>query len=356
MRNVKRTMLAIGVSLASSVACAGMSLTPVGTFHSGAGFDEGGAEIVVYNKSNGLVYVVNSDAGLVDVLNISNPANPIKTNFTISASEGHGGINSVAAHGNLVAAAVENANTQLPGTVELYDANTGERLNTIDVGALPDMVKFTPDGNFIIVANEGEPDPCNDIDPEGSISIIDISGGAAAATVVTADFTHFNHKIEKLKRKGVRISDLGLSKPTTVAQDLEPEYVAISADSRFAYITLQENNAIAKVNIKQARVVDIIALGHKDHSLEGNALDASNKDGMINIQNWPVEGLFMPDSIDSYVANGKNYYVIANEGDSREYLRDDESECYVDETRVKKLTLDPTIFPDAATLQLEENL
>ncbi len=350
------SIIALTPVLAAPMLASAYDLTPKGTYHSGAGFDEGGAEIVAFNKNTGHLYVVNSDAGLVDVLNISNINNPVSVGFTISAAAGNGGINSVATHGNIVAAAVENADGLQNGTVEFFNATNGQRLKTVSVGVLPDMVKFTPDGKYLVVANEGEPHPCDDIDPEGSISIIDVSHGVNKAKVRTADFHKFDRKISKLRRKGVRISELGLSEKTTVSQDLEPEYVAISSDSRYAYVTLQENNAIAIVDIKKAKVKKIVSLGTKDHSLEGNALDASNKDGMINITNWPVEGLFMPDSIDNYKVGGKNYYVIANEGDSREYLRDDESECYVDETRVAKMTLDPQVFPDAATLQLEENL
>lgn len=79
------------------------------------------------------------------------------------------------------------------------------------------------------------------------------------------------------------------------AQDVEPEYVAISDDSRYAYVTLQENNGIAVVDLKSLSITNVYGLGTKDHSLAMNSLDASNKDDIVgNFQNWPVYGFYMP--------------------------------------------------------------
>ena len=106
---------------------------------------------------------------------------------------------------------------------------------------------------------------------------------------------------------------------SSVAQDLEPEYIAVSPDGTEAWVTLQENNAIAVINIQQAKVTRIIALGTKNHAIPGNELDVSDKDDAINIANWPVHGMYMPDTIKSVEINGKVYYLTANEGDAREY-------------------------------------
>ena len=137
------------------------------------------------------------------------------------------------------------------------------------------MVTFTPDGTMVVVANEGEPDNYCAVgagDPEGSISIIDVSNGAAAVTnadVETAGFKEFNADIDALRSAGVRIFGPNAS----VAQDLEPEYVAIDADSTTAWVSLQENNAFAVVDLASATVTDILPLGFKDHSLPGNGLE-----------------------------------------------------------------------------------
>lgn len=158
-----------------------------------------------------------------------------------------------------------------------------------------------------------------------------------------ADFRKFNNTALDPR---IRIFGPG----ATVAQDIEPEYIAVSRDSRKAWVTLQENNALAVVNIPDAEVIKIIPLRVKDHGVQYGALDVSNRDEQINISPWPVKGMYQPDAIALYHTRGKNYIVTANEGDSRDY------DGFSEEGRVKDLLLDPLVFPDATELQMEENL
>ena len=320
-----------------------IKLTPISTFTTGI-FDEGAAEINAYDANSQRLFVVNANDNSLDVLDLSNPSNPTLITQISLASFG-GGANSVTVKHGLVAVAVANDNTQEPGEVVFLDIN-GNFLNSVTVGALPDMVTFSPDGNKVLVANEGEPSDDYTVDPEGSISIIDLSYGVNNATVTTADFKSFNPQIDELRQAGVRIFGPG----ATVAQDLEPEFITVSPDSQTAYATLQENNAIAIIDLHSGTVTDIVPLGFKDHSLPGNALDPSNEDGGINIQNLPVFGMFQPDSITSYEVDGKTYLVTANEGDARDY------DGFSEEVRVEDIVLDPYAFPNAAQLQKPENL
>lgn len=263
--------------------------------------------------------------------------------------------NSVAVKNGIVAVAyaIENTTTdaQSLGRVGFFSTD-GTFLNSVEVGFLPDMVTFTPDGTKVMTANEGEPNSygqADSFDPEGSISIIDLASGVVNASVQNATFTSFNSQIDALKAAGVRITGPGSS----VAQDLEPEYIAFSGDGTKAYVTLQENNALAIVDIATATVTDIKPLGLKNHSLPGNGLDASDRDGgTINIQNWPVFGMYQPDAIASFTVNGQTYFVTANEGDARDYTG------FSEEIRVNSSSyvLDPTTFPNAAALKLDANL
>ncbi len=131
----------------------------------------------------------------------------------------------------------------------------------------------------------------------------------------------------------------------SVAQDFEPEYITTSGGT--AYVTLQEANAIAVIDIAKAKVTKILPLGYKNHLLPGNGLDPSDRDNAIAIANWPVFGIYSPDSIGSYKYRGKTYLVTANEGDTRAYSTFDE------EVRVgsKDVKLDETAFPDAAAMK-----
>lgn len=335
---------------------AGMTLAKIGSYDGGI---QGAAEITAYDPASRRVFVVNGAQGTVDVLDLSNPAAPVLID-TISVTAVGAGVNSVAIHDGIVALAIQ-ANVKTDnGAVAFYRASDLAQLSVVTVGALPDMVVFTPDGTRLLVANEGEPNSygqIDSVDPEGSISIIDVQN-IAAPGVTTAGFAAFNAQAATLRSSGVRIFGPGAS----VAQDLEPEYITVSPNSQTAYVTLQENNALAIVNIATATVTDIVPLGYKDHSIAGFGLDASDEDGAtntnsgtpaVNIVTRPVKGMYMPDAIAYFTRNGNGYLITANEGDAREY------EGFEEEQRARaycNLGLDPTVFPDAANLILDSNL
>ncbi|MDY7004672.1 MAG: choice-of-anchor I family protein [Cyanobacteriota bacterium] len=238
-------------------------LRPLGTYETGV-FGESAAEIVAHHPNTQRVFVVNANNATIDVLDISDPSNPDRIN-QIDVSPFGAGANSVAVNDNgIVAVAVEAEVAQNPGTVAFFDAD-GDTLNQVTVGALPDMLTFTSDGTKVLVANEGEPNDDYSNDPEGSVSIIDISGGVENLTqtdVSTADFSAFNGREEELRNKGVRIFGPG----SNAAKDFEPEYIAVDANDTTAFVTLQENNAVAVVDIENATILDVLPLGVKDYS------------------------------------------------------------------------------------------
>ena len=314
-------------------------LTVVDSFQAGE-FDDGGAEIPTFDPKTGRFFVTNGSESAVDVLELRSGGLvrvaqldvPAVTSIDVSSK-------------GVLAVAVPSDPEQAPGQVRQYSTKTLELRRVTTVGALPDMLTYTADGKQIVVANEGEPSGyrVGDVDPVGSISVID----AASGKVRTAGFTEFNGQQGALTARGVRISGPGAS----VAQDLEPEYVALSADGRTAYVALQENNALALVDLKTATVTDIRPLGLKDHAAPGNGFDASDRDSKIDIRSRPTKGMFMPDGIDAYTAaDGREYVVTANEGDGRDYPG------FTDEARVRDVVLDPAAFPNAAALQRNSEL
>ncbi|PID42253.1 MAG: alkaline phosphatase [Proteobacteria bacterium] len=313
-------------------------------------FAESAAEIIGYHPASKREFVVNAQNKKVDVLDLSDVAAPAFVT-SLGVTDIGGAVNSVAVHGDLVALAVQAEVKTDNGYVVVYDANTLNRLKTIEVGALPDMVTFTPDGKYLLSANEGEPDDNYRIDAEGSISIItvaDIHNPSAKPTARTATFADYNTQKQQLIDSGVRIfGKKADGTPSTVSEDLEPEYIAVSRDSQTAYVSLQENNAIAVVDIANARVTAITPLGAKDHSVAGNELDVSNKDGAINIKSWPIKGMYMPDSIACYSVNGKDYIITANEGDAREWGD------FSEEIGFSDVSVDTTTFNSANCHNLE---
>ncbi len=244
-----------------------IELSKISTFTS-----EDGAEIVAHDPTTQRLFITTGDT--IEIIDISDPTNPTKVRDIDITAIG-GGANSVAVKNGIVAVAVEAETKQDKGKVAFYNTE-GEFQGSVTVGALPDMLTFTPDGNKIIVANEGEPNDDYTVDPEGSISIVDISNGVASATVKTASFNGFDNQKQALINKGVRI----FGPDATVSEDLEPEYIAVSPDGATAIVTLQENNAVAVVDIETAIVQDVLPLGVKDYSK-----------GQPTVTNYEVQGL-----------------------------------------------------------------
>jgi 2',3'-cyclic-nucleotide 2'-phosphodiesterase / 3'-nucleotidase / 5'-nucleotidase len=321
-------------------------LEKIGGYSTGL-FEQGGAEIAAFSRQAKRLFFVNAQANAVQALDLSDPSHP-KALFSVDFAAYGGGVNSVATWRDLVAAAVEAEDKQAPGKVVFFDLS-GHVLAALPTGALPDMLTFTPDGNHLLVANEGEPHsyctPGLADDPEGSVTIIAIPedrSQLASATIRTADF----HGVFPVLHPDVRI----FGPHASPSQDLEPEYIAVADDSKTAYVTLQEANAIAVVDIPTGKVTALHALGTKDHSQRINQLDASDRDDAVRLATWPVEGLYQPDAIAFHLFDGRRYLVTANEGDTRDY------ECYSELERIGDLELDPERFPDAALLQRDGNL
>jgi len=324
-------------------------LRVLGTYESGL-FNVGGAEITAFDSISRRSFVVNAGSATVDVLDLRNPKKPTKVGsldiVADLAPRSVGGANSVDVRRGMLAVAVEAEPKQDVGWVAFYSTQTLELLAVLPAGALPDMVTFDEGGRYALAANEGEPDTTYTNDPEGTVTIIDLTRIGHANATKTVRFDDFN---VGGSRHDELPADLRIYGPgATVAQDLEPEY--ITTDGETAWVTLQENNAVAVIDIRTARVKKVFALGFKDHSKSRNKLDASDDDGAIRIRRWPVFGMYQPDSIANFKVGDKHYLITANEGDTRDY------DGYSEEERVADLTLDPTAFPNAAELQEDANL
>ena len=300
----------------------------------------GAAEIATFDPTTNKLFSVNNGAlNKIDVIDLSNPAAP-KVTTSISMQPYGGFVNSLDVNGGKLAAAIEATNKQAPGKVVIFDTKTLRPLKTIVVGALPDHIIYSKNGKFIITANEGEPNDGYTEDPNGSVSIINVDNGY---TVSTIDFAGFASKVGEFSAKGFRVFGPGLN----ISKDVEPEYTTISEDGNTAWVTLQENNAIAEVDIRSATIKWILPLGFKNYSIPGNSVDMSDRDSKISFSTFPVFGVYMPDAIVNLRFNGKTYLLTANEGDAREYTGFSEIK------RLNQVLLDPTAFPNAAELRAD---
>lgn len=305
-----------------------------------------GAEIPAFDATTQQLYVT-SESGLqvVDLRDPSKAKVLRSIDFTKPPFSFSNDISSVAVKNGLVAVVAASKNRHEPGRMFLLDSRqelTAEAL----VGVQPDMVTFTHDGSRILVANEGEPSrPDGKIDPPGSVSIVDIRD-PRKPQVQTVGFESFDAESAKLAAAGVRIFPGRL--PST---DFEPEYIAVSQDNRKAMVTLQEANAIAVLNIADARFERIVPLGLKDW--RNFSFDGSSKDGgYVPRTGLPIYGMYMPDAIAGYVAaDGRQYYVIANEGDDR-----DDFVSGGETGKLESVVLDPKVFANAKELQKQSVL
>ncbi|WP_152285776.1 choice-of-anchor I family protein [Flavicella marina] len=301
---------------------------------------EGAAEIAAFDPVSKKLFVVNVEINEISIVNLSDVNNPQKSS-SINL-DAYGAPNSVAVYDGKIAVAVEADVKQNNGKILVFNAATEALEKQYTVGALPDMVTYTKDGKFILSANEGEPNDAYDNDPQGTISIIDVD----TDVVTTLDFTAFNASEASLESDGFRV----FGPNADLAKDVEPEYIAVSEDSKTAWVSLQENNGIAKVNIESKSIEAIYPLGFKDYNLAGNSIDASDKDGVKQLKNWNVKGIYQPDAITAINIGGTEYVISANEGDARDY------DGYSEEVRLDDLQLDETVYPLEGDFLNEINL
>ena len=330
-----------------SAADASVSMAPIGSYASGQ-LAESAAEIVAYHAGSERILVVNALSGEIDVLDASTPEAPSKI-ASISAGADKE-INSVTVREDgLAIAAVQQSDKLLDGEALFFDAGAEDlataELGRVSIGALPDNVHITDDGAYALIANEGE--PSNELnaegtayvaDPAGSVSVITLPAAGTGASASQSDVRTAG--FEAFDAPGALHEDIRIFGPedhhNQPSLDLEPEYVA-SANGK-AFVTLQENNAIAIIDIASATVESIVPAHISDHTQI--AIDSSNKDDAAELRTIPVKGLSMPDSIHAFTAGGQTYFATANEGDAREWGVDEEdggSGIYTDEVELAEV-------------------
>ena len=308
-----------------------IELKTLSTLQIGKG--EGYSEIIKYNPLTQKAYLTASKKKSIIVINLSKPKNPI-IEYELDLTKGaikSGNITSVATSNKYVAASISSGIAGINGEVQIFDLN-GNFIKSFEVGDLPDSLDFSNNGRYIVVANEGEPSNDYTTNSEGSVSIIDLKAGIKNASTTTL-------KIQGPAPKGTHSPN----PRATFSENAEPEYVAITKDNKYAFVSLQEVNAIAKINLETKIIETIHGLGFKDVSTIAH--DYSDKDDGINWNKFPVKMMYQPDTISTISINDTNYIISANEGDSQDY------KGYSEETRVGKVVLDKVKFPNRDVLQ-----
>lgn len=310
-RNLLATVAALAVGLPVWATAHTITASPVWRFEHDNATTGQSSEISAYDRRTGELWVAGGSG--IQVLAWDGSAVTATAPFSCPNV---GTPNSIAIHNGLVAASFNATVGQVDGWLCLFDAKSRALITTLQVGATPDMVAFTPDGRRLLVVNEGErslPAGPGQIDPPGSISIVRLHGRHGPQVEATVSFPADVAGTDALRAMGVRIA------PGKLATfDIEPEYATVSANGKTAWITLQENNAIAVLDIDEAKIVNYLPLGTKSYNSQAHAIDPSDQDGQLLLRPVPVRSLYQPDAIANYRAkDGQSYLVMANEGDAR---------------------------------------
>ena len=319
---------------------AALNLTQIARYSAGQYNVDGGVmEIVAYNQATEWAYAINGQSGKLAAIPLAGltagahveelTGTEIDVKALVEAEDStfqYGDMTSVAISpdSTTLAAALQAQGSNDAGRVALFTCEEDGTLTLealVETGAQPDMVTFAGDG-VVLTADEGEPREGygEDIaDPKGSVTVVDVE--AQESTVV--DFSAFDSQRDQLAEDGIV-----LKKGSAPSVDLEPEYIAVSGGK--AYITLQENNAIAVLDIESQAFEGVYSAGFEDHST--TAIDLDKKDDAYDPQTYEsLLGIRMPDGIAAFTVEGTTYLVTANEGDAREWGDEDQGTFYLSE-------------------------
>ena len=291
-----------------------------------ANADGGVAEIVSYNADNKKAYVVNGAASILNVFDVREDGSfgeAEKLDVAALMREKdpsfvYGDMTSVAVDtvNDRIAVALQDADYSKAGRIALLDYDN-EIAAVYETGVQPDMIVFAADGRYVLTADEGEPRMgygADAVDPAGTVTIVDTQAKENAVRI--AGFADFD--AGQLAAKGVVFNADESGDPLPAANDLEPEYIAVSGNT--AYVALQEANAVAVLDLEAGAFTAVEPLGFKDHGSEENAVDLDDADGAYLPKTYEnTYGVYMPDGITVYEKDGRTYLLTANEGDAREW-------------------------------------
>jgi hypothetical protein len=332
-----------------------LKITEIASITSGDG--EGSHEIATFHAGSKRIFATNGVKNAIDIYDISDVGNPKKVGSVALSPYGND-VTSVAAGKDVVVAVVNVSDkfsatgvpTTTNGKIVVFDTS-GKVLSAPDVlGVLPDSVTFAPNGTTALVAIEAQPvcakdDPATAAkedadyskasDPVGGVTVVDLSN-PASPVLRFAGFDQFS--VAEMRAKGIAVSSV----VNNVSKDFEPEFVT-AVDNNYAYVTIQEANAIGKLNIGSATFESISRAF--ESKVSRVARDTSDRDAGAGPRTYAnVVGASQPDAIAGFTVGAGHYFVTANEGDAREYT------CLNDDLRASSLKVDTRRFPDWKTL------
>lgn len=207
---------------------------------------ETSAEIVDVTRDGRTLIYTDSPTGRIGFIDASNPRSPQPKGALDLAGEP----TSVATAGwwTLVAVNTSTSFTSPSGELLVINPYTRQIVKRLPLAGQPDSVAVSPDGRYaaIVIENERDEDLNDGLLPQlpaGSLQVLDLKG-------------------PPWKWNGLRTVDLtGLA--ATGPTDPEPEFVDINSRNE-AVVSLQENNHLAIVDLRRARVTKHFSAGATD--------------------------------------------------------------------------------------------
>lgn len=336
------SMLLSAVPLFASDAAERPTMHKIASYESGEYNVDGGVmEIIAYNKTNGFAYSVNGQSGVLTSIDLSVlegngtginlSGNDIDVKSLVEDADPsftYGDMTSVTVSqdGTLLALAIQAEAYNAPGRIAVFRCGLDGDLSLVSLmecGVQPDMIVFA-DADTVLTANEGEPREGYGEgldDPAGSVTIARID----TKETVNVGFEAFD---TEEKRNELISRNVIIMKDRLPSADFEPEYIAVSGDR--AYVTLQEANAIAVLDIQNQEFEDIFSAGFEDYSVI--PVDIDKKDDAYSPALYDsLRGIRMPDGIAVFEIDGTDYLITANEGDAREWGDEEAGTFYISE-------------------------
>merc|ERR1719361_2823004 len=198
----------------------------------------------------------------------------------------------------------------------------------------PKHVVSTSDGTRLVVACEGLADD-GIADPQGSITVMDTSSDDISEwRLFSVGFTEFDDCDDDSCSKHLPSGIYQPQPESAFSVNAEPEYIALDDTGHYAYISLQENNAVAILDLQRLEMQNVFSFGAHDFGFSG--LDPSDRDGGVHIATYSnLFGLRQPDNVAFYKSKGGIQYLLtANEGNAK----------YYDSVTIGDAALDASVF------------
>ena len=309
MDHISIGLAACLTSFVSSMAMGQTDQTRLRLENLGSVHVDGGVEIVSFDADSERIYAVGSSGWMVFAFDEVNRLSVIDSGVYSNTEQWEPTSVAVdpAGRGFVATSWIPDPSDRVPGMVQIIDTDNNRVVWQFGVGYHPDCIAFSPDGRYLIAANECEPGIG---DRAGGITVVDLDGiGGAQDFVGLNDVRSFDFSPENLgEGVGLGALRIGSAFKANPEIDIEPEYLAPTNEG--VWVGLQENNGLAYFDFGLEKWTRVQSLGSLSLEFDSNDTDGVNITTQAGFALLP-----QPDTIAATAIGGRTYIVLANEGE-----------------------------------------